>query len=330
MPTQSAAFGKVAAMAILTFVIAFFALPLHAQNLEPIPALAFTKPFGGANPLPQIITAISSGTNFTFSATATTSTGGSWLTVANSGTNCCTTPNVITVTVKPDVSLAVGTYTGQIAFTTTSHGNLTVPVTLTIAATNSAYFENEPGQLSFTLLTGGTSISPQTFEIANGGTGTLNWTATTSTADGGGWLSLSSSSGTAPSNVTVSVAKGSLPGGGSTAGTFIGQIAFQTAGSSITIPISVTVGSAVFRQVNPISFTMPFGGANPLPQILSLISTGESSGKNVTFDSIVATGKGGAWLTVANSGNGCCTTPETITASVSASSLAAGTYLGTL
>src|ERR1700733_12117577 len=132
--------GKTLLLAIFAFMFALsLSSPLLAQSFEPVPALAFTKPFGGANPLPQILNIVSTSTNFTFSATATTTTGGSWLTIANSGTNCCNTPSVITVTVSPLISLAVGTYTGQIAFTTTTHGNLTVPVTLTIAPTNSAY-----------------------------------------------------------------------------------------------------------------------------------------------------------------------------------------------
>ncbi|HZQ70296.1 MAG TPA: hypothetical protein VFA68_17345 [Terriglobales bacterium] len=298
----------------------------RAQTFTQIPALAFTKPFGGANPLPQVITAVSTGANFNFTATATTTTGGAWLSISKSGVTCCTTPEVLTVTVNPDIALAVGTYQGQIALTSTSNGSLTIPVSLTVAATNSAYFDNATGAVTFSLLTGASIVPPQTIQIRNGGSGTLNWTASASTADGGGWLQASALSGTAPSSVTVSIELASLPGGGSTAGTFLGQLAFQTAGSSVTIPVSVTVGTSVFKQINPINFTMPFGGANPLPQVLSVISTGT----NFNFDSVALTGKGAAWLTVSKSGVDCCTTPEAITVSVNASTLAAGTYTGEL
>src|SRR5262249_13149754 len=99
-------------------------------------------------------------------------------------------------------------------------------------------------------------------------------------------------------------------------------------GSQVTIPVSVTVGTTVFRQVNPLSFTMPFGGSNPLPQILSVMSTSESSGTNLTFDANFYTGKGGAWLAVSNHGFDCFATPGAVTVSVSASTLAAGTYTG--
>ena len=311
-------------------LLALLGMPhgLQAQTFSQIPALSFTKPFAGANPLPQLITVVSTGTSFTFNATATTTTGGAWLTISKSGTSCCATPEVITVTVNPDISLAVGSYQGQISLTTTTHGNLTIPVTLIVAATNAAYFDNTAGQLTFSMLTGAGSMPAQSIQILNGGTGTLSWTASTSTADGGGWLNVSALSGSSPSSVTVSISLQNLPGGGQTAGTFIGQLAFQAAGSSITIPVSVTVGTTVFRQVNPINFTMPFAGANPLPQILSVISTSESSNVNVNFNSVAVTGKGGAWLTVSKSGTLCCTTPEAITVSVNATTLAAGTYTG--
>jgi hypothetical protein len=320
----------------LTFLFAILAVSsvlampsaMQAQTFDQIPALAFTKPFGGANPLPQYINVVSTGTNFNFNASATTSTGGAWLTISKSGTNCCTTPEVTTVTVNPDIALAVGTYQGQISLTSTSNGSLTIPVVLTIASTSSAYFDNTAGQLSFSFLTGASSVPRQTIQILNGGTGTLNWTASTSTADGGGWLKASTLSGTSPSSVTVSIELASLPGGGGTAGTFVGQIAFQASGSSVTIPVSVTVGTTVFRQENPINFTMPFGGANPLPQVLSVISTGEIINSNFNFDSVAVTGKGGAWLTVSKAGVNCCTTPEAVVVSVNATTLAAGTYTG--
>lgn len=313
---------------ILAFCWIFLPAFAAAQTFSQIPALAFTKPFGGANSLPQIITVTSTGTNFTFTASATTSTGGAWLTISKSGTSCCTTPEVITVSVNPTVSLAVGTYQGQISLTSTSNGSLTIPVSLTIAATNSAYFDNEAGQVTFSLQTGASAVPSQAIQILNGGSGALSWTATTSTADGGGWLQTSTLSGTSPTSVTVSIEVAALPGGGSTSGTFIGQLAFSTAGSSVTIPVSVTVGSTVFRQVNPLSFTMPFGGANPLPQVISIISTAESQSLNFNFDSVAVTGKGGNWLTVSKSGVDCCTTPESITVSVNATTLAAGTYTG--
>jgi len=52
---------------------------VQAQTFANIPALSFTKNFGGANPLPQVIAVPSVGPTFDFTSAASTTTGGSWL-----------------------------------------------------------------------------------------------------------------------------------------------------------------------------------------------------------------------------------------------------------
>jgi len=291
--------------------------------------IAFTMPFGGANPLPQVLSIATTGTALTFDASVVTSKGGSWLTIANTGTGCCTTPESITVSVNA-TTLPAGTYTGEIIFTQyVSHDTaMVVPVTLTVAAATGRYFDSLPGELAFSIVTGATTVTSQSLQIRNGGTGTFSWTSTATTSDGGAWLTATPSSGSTPANVTVAISPLNLPGQGQIAGTYVGQLAFQTTGSSVTIPVTVTVGSTVFRQLNPLSFTMPFGGANPLPQKLFIASTGETTGSNLTFDAVAYTSKGGSWLTIVNTGTGCCTTPEVLSVSVNATTLPAGTYTG--
>ncbi len=298
--------------------------PLQGQSFEPVPPLSFTTVFSGANPLPQVLSITSTGTNFNFSATPSTSTGGNWLSVTPIGNDCCITAEAVTVSVNA-TSLTAGTYHGQIVFASYPSGTvtMTVPVTLIVAPAGGTFFDDMPGQASFSLTPGGTPPS-KTIQVRNGGIGTLSWTVTASTADGGNWLNVPVTAGTAPSTVTVGVDTASLPGGGSTAGTFIGQLSFQAPGSSVTVPVSVTVGTNVFTQVNPINFTMPFAGSNPLPQVISLASPGA----NFNVSSIVYTGTGGNWLSVSNLGADCCLTPEAISVIVNASTLAAGTYTG--
>jgi hypothetical protein len=310
---------------LLTFVLIATACPLQAQTFSHVPPLSFVKPFSGANPLPQLITIRSTGNNLTFDASATTNTGGTWLTITSCG-SFCTTPEAITVTVNALATLAVGTYTGHIVVN--QHGNatnkITISVTLMVADTSSTFFDNPPGALTFSLIPGGNAPPGQSVKVLNGGSGTLTWTSSTSTADGGNWISLSVSSGTAPTNVVVSVLTGSLPGSGFSAGTFIGQVVFHASGGDVTIPISAIVGASVFQQANPLAFTKVFAKANPLPQVITLASTNAQ----FTFDSVTATGNGGSWLQVTSCGS-FCTTPEAITVTVNPSvTLAAGTYTG--
>ncbi len=298
-----------------------------ASVFEQVNGINFTKPYAGANPLPQTLMIASTGTNFTVDVAASSGTGGNWLVVSPTGNGCCTTPLSITVSANPAVTLAAGTYTAQVVVTQYA-GNgmsMTVPVTLTVAAATSAFFDNLPGQMSFSMQTKGNAPPKQLLQIRNGGSGTLNWTVTNSTADGGNWLTVSPGSGTAPSTAAVGINPALLPGGGQVVGTFTGQLVFQTAGDVVTVPVSVVVGDSVFEQVNALNFSMPYAGANPLPQTVTVASTGT----NFTIDAQASTATGGSWLTVTPTGNGCCTTPESFTVTVNpAAALAAGTYTG--
>ena len=178
--------------------------------------------------------------------------------------------------------------------------------------------------MSFSLKTAGNAPPAQTLEILNGGSGTLSWTLTKTTADGGNWLNASLSSGTAPSQVSVSIQKANLPGSGLVPGTFIGHLDFESANGGFTVAVSVVVGPNVMRQVQALHFTMPSGGANPLPQVLPIFSTGTA------FDVIVtaSTATGGNWLSVSGCG-AYCGTPKTIVTAINApAGLPVGTYEG--
>ena len=316
---------SVSLLAALAFSITFAGTMRATDTFAPVPALSFTKPFGGADPLPQIVNISNVGATFSYTIAYSTSSGGSWLSVSP-GTGCCeTTPSPLTATVTTSPALAVGSYSGQIVVT--SYGgavNMTIPVTLTVVATSAPFLDNLPGDVSFALKTGGTAITSQDIQIRNGASsGTLTWTMTTSTSDGGSWLSASVSSGTAPSTVTIGVNVAHLPSGGLMAGTFVGQLVVQTANGTTTIPVSVVVGTNILSQVNAINFVKVFGGANPLPQTLTFPSTGTA----LSFTVSSSTASGGSWLSVAP-GSGCCeSTPNPVTATVVASpTLAVGTY----
>jgi len=317
--------GKTCAVLPAALLLAA-AIPItNAQNFYSVPALSFTKTFGGANPLPQIVTAASTGAQFNADATATTSTGGSWLQISPAG-GVYATPAVWVVSVNPSVSLAAGTYTGQIVFDQYPSGipTMTVPVSLIITAAGAAFFDDMAGQVSFSMVTSGAPPA-QNIQIRNGTTGTLNWTATAATADGGAWLTLSAASGKAPSTVSVGLVPANLPGGGLTAGTWVGLIMFQTTGCSVTVPVRVSVGPDGFSQVNPLNFTMPFGGLSPLPQVLNIATPGSAFD---FFTELVATGNGGNWLQISPS-SGVFGTPSVLTVNVvNASALPAGIYTG--
>jgi hypothetical protein len=287
---------------------------------EQVNGITFTKPLNGADPLPQVLTIASTGTPFSFTASAISATGGNWLKVSPSGF-CCTVPSILTVSASPDITLAAGIYTGQVLATSGSQ-SISVPVTLIIGAPATPFFDNMPGQLSYSMKTAGPSPTSQLVQICNGGSGSLNWTATAVTSDSGNWLTVSAASGTAPSDVIIGINAANLPNAGLVAGLFTGSVLFQSGNNTATIPISVAVGGNSFAQINPLSFTKIATGANPLPQILTVTSIGSAFSMTVTG----ASATGGNWLTVAPTGF-CCTTPSVFTVGVNAAvTLGAGTY----
>jgi hypothetical protein len=197
------------------------------------------------------------------------------------------------------------------------------------------FFGGVAGGLSF-VSGNGFSAAPQNVQLNNAGTGALNWTAAvsmfrTSTVVVAGqftdviWLSVSATSGVAPSIVTVSVSPQGLP-----TGIYLGQILFQAATSSVTVPVSLVVvdsNSITFQQAPGLIFAMPVG-SNPLSQNVTVASTGTS----FNFIATAQTAGGGNWLQSTCSGgsysDGSHSTPATCSISVNAATLSSRIYAG--
>ena len=240
--------------------------PVGPNVFNQMNPLSFNMPVGGANPLPQVISFTSAGTNFNFySAAVSTSKGGNWLTL-NTTSGVFTTPEAFTVSVNAS-ALPVGTYTGEIIFSEYPNNTMaiTIPVSLTITSCG-PLFDTLPGLMSFSFTPSSTNPPPQTLQIRAAGSGALQWKLVTSTSDGGAWLSVAVKAGTAPSTVTVNVVNSALPGSGLVAGNFNGQLLFQSSGGNVTVPVTVVVGPNGFTQLTPLSFKMNLGGATPAPQ----------------------------------------------------------------
>ena len=301
---------------------------LGAAVFRQVAPINFVMPLGGGNPLTQVVTIGSTGASIPFAATVIPGTGGTWLSInpTNYGFGQ-PTPYQVDISVSPAVTLGAGTYTSEILVYAVNYSEtMTIPVTLTIEPKTNTFFDSLPGQMTFSMVTSGTAPPAQVLPIRNAGGGSLDWTATLTTADGGDWLNISADSGTAPSLPTVSVNPNNLPSGAVLlGGTFTGMISLNQNGQEISIPVTFLVGANVFQQMNPLTFTMIQGGANPLPQVVAAGSTGTTA---VTFLATVYNSTGGNWLSInpSNYGFGVAT-PFNITASVNAPiTMTAGTY----
>lgn len=99
-----------------------------------------------------------------------------------------------------------------------------------------------PASMSFSATVGGSNPANQSLSITNTGGGTLSWTASSNAT----WLSVSPTSGTAPSTATVSVNIAGLA-----AGTYNGAITISAPGASntpVSVPVTLTV-SAVSTEL---------------------------------------------------------------------------------
>ena len=200
-------------------------------------SLSFTGTAGGANPAAKTVTISNDGGG---SLTWTASESLSWLNLsATSGSAPAT------LTVSPVVAgLAAGSYSGSITISSpgVTGSPVTVPVTMSLTSASApAALRVSASTLTFTAVAGASDPAAQTLTISNGGSGNLTWTASEQIS----WLSLSSTSGSAPSGVSVRASVAGL-----TAGTYTGVITVSAAGAADS-PQQVNVTLSVSGTTPP-------------------------------------------------------------------------------
>jgi hypothetical protein len=181
----------------------------------------------GTNPASQQVT-VSNGGGGTLTWFATSNA--TWLSVSPTGG---TNAGLLTVTVN-SASLASGTYTSTIALSAIGATNSPqyINVSLVVGPTTIA---TTPTSLSFTAFQNQGNPATQTLSLTNAGGGSLNWSATSSVP----WLTVSPTSGAAPSTLTVAVNTTGLG-----IGTFSGTITLtssQAKNSPQTVPVTLTI-----------------------------------------------------------------------------------------
>lgn len=286
-------------------------------NVSPT-SLDVVVPLGGPAPAQRSI-AITATDNSSraYTATATTTTGGTWLLV---GPNAGNTPQNLSVSVLPG-SLGVGVYEGTIQVTVPSISATpqSVRVRLIIQAGNSVSVSAT--SLAFTQVSGGAAPAARSINL-NSVPAAVSFQVTTSTNGGGSWLIVSPNGGTTPSTLSVAVSGASLA-----AGIYTGSIGISSGdvGSDpVTIPVTLTVTSPGLTLTPPsISLFATPGSVTPVTQQFSVAAGGATA----AFTVVATTQSGGGWLTVsANSG----TAPASLTITGNPSGLSAGTYTGTI
>ena len=299
-------------------------------NVTSIPkpaSLSFTGSAGGSNPPSQPLTISATGPNVAFTASATTTSGGSWLSV--SPTSGTTNGAALSVSVNTS-GLAANTYNGSIIITPTGGAAISVPVTLTVSSLPSLV----PGSPSFTFTSNAGAVpANQTLGVtSSSGSTQINYTVAASTSTGGSWLVVSPSSGTTPGSETLSIASSVLSG--LATGSYSGSVTFTcspvsscgNANGLLTVPVTLNVTAALGASPTSLTFNYTLGGSTPASQPIGVTSNGGA----ITYSAAATTAKGGSWLTVSP---GSATTPTGVTAALSAgviSGLQVGQYTGSI
>lgn len=277
--------------------------------------------------------AITVGGNVGWTAAVRTASGGNWLLVSpSSGSG----PGTVRVSVNSN--LAAGTYSGSITLQSTTAGlSRAVLVTLVLSR---AVPILQPTQTGF-LFQGveGQSIPPQTFQVRNGGSGTMNWSISAQTSDGKPWLSVSPASGTSPAGasavvptVTIRVDSSQLKPGSS-----VGTLTLVTTGApgapnspqALFVLASLTAaGSDPIFSVQPagLVFTATVGGSSPPPRELTISASG---GTALTYTASVAT-TGSTWLSVLPATGSLTAGRAAVSVRANIGGLTRGTYTGTV
>ena len=178
----------------------------------------------------------------TYTAAASTISGGSWLSVTGSGTinPFQSTSAVVSVNAS---GLSAGVYGGAIQLTLSSEENFSLPVLLTITGGQQSLVISQSG-VYFQAVQGGTSPPAQTIAVLNGGSGSLNYSASAATLSGGNWLSVSPAGGTTTSSaapVAINVNSAGLA-----PSTYYGKVQISATGlanSPQTVSVVLTVSS---------------------------------------------------------------------------------------
>lgn len=213
-------------------------------------SLSFTAFQGGPAPAAQTLTIGNSGS---VTLMWTLSSDQNWLGVSpSSGTATKTTSGTSTISVMTD-GLTVGTYSGAITISDPNAVNTpqTVPISLTVTA-GGPYLRAGITTWDYASYKGSPEYVSWNIPVWNAGTGTLNWTASSTVS----WITVSPTKGSSTGPADQSFAMLSFNNVNKPVGTYTGSVIFKNkvnAADTWVITITLTVKDAV-------KVTAPNGG----------------------------------------------------------------------
>ncbi|MGP8244448.1 MAG: BACON domain-containing protein [Bryobacteraceae bacterium] len=246
-----------------------------------------------------------------------------WLTI---GSSLGAAPAVVPIYISNPGSLPVGTSSAYFTVTTTIGGYTSVTqVTVNVLVTSSGVpvlvvQANNGGSINLSYTGGSANPSGQGLYLSASDYSAQAFTATPSAS----WITLSTSTGTTPASLAVSLNASSLPNGVNA-----GYITITGSFGTTTVPVVVYVSGSstsssgvLTLSQSSLTFNAVSGSTVPSPQTLTV-----SASSTISFTAS-ATGTNGSitWLSIAPSGS--LATTQTLTVSVNQTGLSIGVYSG--
>ena len=284
-----------------------------AVNITPL-SLTLYAPSRSQSTTQTIEVSKTDNTLVPFIHSATTSTGGSWLSVTRADG---TTKSTLTVSANP-ASLVVGAYSGTITIKSGSSQQWSIPVKFIVTPATSAWVN--PQTLFFTQTVGGTPPPAQKVKLSTIEGGFAFTASVLEGSPASGVVSVSPTSGTTGTEVSVSILPNTLsPGSYNTA---LVLMVPEAGSKPLTVPISLTVadvpkGATIAASPQVLVFSVQQGGAAPAGQDIKLTSVGGS------YNVAASVANGARWLKITPVAS---TTPSVVTVLVDPSGLAPATY----
>jgi uncharacterized protein (TIGR03437 family) len=287
----------------------------------------------GAAASSQSISVINKGAQAAaYSASASTKTGGSWLSVSGAGSAPPFGQGSIQVTANP-AGLDAGTYTGYVTCTAGA-SQFNISVVMTVTGSQQIISLSQSG-LTFRAVSGGGAPPPQSFGVLNGGEGNLNWTASGSMLSGSSWLSFTPPNGSSSAAAALPVSVRVNPAG-LAPGDYYGKVqvsADGVANSPQAVSVVLTVLPAT-GNLNPsvlptgLIFVGTAGAADPARQSLQITNL---SSKPLTYTTNIFLDQTGTkWLAPPSGGTVTPAQPVNVSVQPTIAGLVPGVYTGDL
>jgi uncharacterized protein (TIGR03437 family) len=300
------------------------AVTLNIGQLSANPSsVPFSYVAGGQVPGTQLIT-ISSPAPISFTAAASTTTGGNWLQVspATGSTSAATAGATPSATIGATLATGVvtalpqGTYNGTITVTPTSALTvpLQIPVTLTVSPVPT--ITATPAALSYSYQIGAAGpVTQKNVTISTTGSSVVFSAASNAPS----WLFVSPTGGVVSSGTPVTLQISVQPSGLAPAN-YSGVIAITGQGAAaVNIPVNLTVSASPLLTLDPVTldFSYQVGTAAPAAKSIATSSTSTAIPYTVTTST--------PWINVLTPGG---SSPTPISISVNPANLTPGSYTG--